>query len=225
LNEALQLFVDLLHSDPRAPTSVTDPAEVRRVHVADALTGLEVPELAAATRIADVGSGAGLPGAVLAVSLPEAHVDLIESARRKCEFMADAVAAAGIENAQVVCERSESWAAAEPPEGGRETYDAVTIRAVGSLATDAELASPLLRRGGVLVVWKGARRADEEAALERGLAELAMELADVRAVTPYRGSRNHHLYVLRKSGPTPDGLPRRPGLAAKRPPGARRGVG
>ncbi len=193
--------------------------------MADALAGLEVTELAHARRIADVGSGAGLPGVVLATSLAGAEVDMIESSAKKCAFMEEAIAAAGIANAHVVAERSETWAAAEPPEGGRETYDAVTIRAVGSLATDAELASPLLQRDGVLVVWKGARRSEEEAGLERALPELAMALADVRAVTPYRGSRNHHLYVVRKTGPTPEGLPRRPGLASRRPLGARRAVG
>jgi 16S rRNA (guanine527-N7)-methyltransferase len=225
LNEALQLFVQKLHSDPRAPTSVTDPAEARNVHIADALAGLEVPQLATATRIADVGSGAGLPGIVLAASLPRARVDLIESAAKKCAFMQEALAETGIANARVIAARSEDWAATSPPDGGREAYEAVTIRAVGSLATDAELASPLLRAGGVLVVWKGARRAAEEAGVAAAVPELGMELADVMPVAPYPGSRNRHIYVLRKAGPTPDGLPRRPGLAAKRPLGARRGVG
>ncbi len=101
----------------------------------------------------------------------------------------------------------------------------MTIRAVGSLATDAELASPLLAEGGVLVVWKGRRRAAEEAELAAALPRLAMELADVMAVHPYGGSRDRHLYVLRKSGPTPPEFPRRAGMAAKRPLGARRSVG
>ncbi len=121
--------------------------------------------------------------------------------------------------------RSEEWARAQPPEGGREAYDAVAIRAVASLATDAELASPLLRAGGALVLWKGARDAAEEDGLARALPALGMELAEVMPVSPYPGSRDRHLHVLRKSAPTPPELPRRAGLAAKRPLGARRGVG
>jgi 16S rRNA (guanine527-N7)-methyltransferase len=223
--DPLDLFVSKLSSDPRAPTSVTDPDAARLVHVADSLSGLEVAELAAARRIADVGSGAGFPGAALATALPKAHVDLVEASSRKCAFLRDALEAAGIPNAAVVCARSEEWAVAQTPAGGREAYDAVTMRAIGSLATDAELASPLLRDGGVAVLWKGSRDPDEEDELARSLPRLAMEVTEVRPVSPYPGSRDRHLHVLRKSGPTPEDLPRRPGMAAKRPLGARRAVG
>ena len=69
------------------PTTVRDPQEAWRTHVLDSLTGLEVPELRDAERIADVGAGAGFPGLALAAALPDAHVDLIEATSRKCEFM------------------------------------------------------------------------------------------------------------------------------------------
>jgi 16S rRNA (guanine527-N7)-methyltransferase len=113
----------------------------------------------------------------------------------------------------VVCGRSEDWASAE----GREAYDAVTARAVGRLATLAELASPLLRDRGVLAAWKGARSENEEAELARALERLALEPLEIRSVQPYRGSRDRHIHLLRKNGPTPKDLPRRPGMAAKRP--------
>ena len=140
-------------------------------------------------------------------------VDLVESAGRKCDFIREAIERMELENAAVVCERSETWA-----EGvGREGYDAVTARAVGGLATLAELASPLLSEGGVLVAWKGARSPDEESELARAVPRLAMEPVEIRAVEPYQGSRDRHIHLLRKNGPTPNGLPRRPGMAAKRP--------
>ena len=211
--EALESLVALLASERDAPSAVRDPAQAWRVHVADSLTGAELPELAGATTIADVGAGAGLPGLVLAASLPEARVDLIESVGRKCEFIRRAAARMQIDNARAVCDRSESWAAGT----GREAYDAVTARAVGRLATIAELASPLLREGGALVAWKGRRDADEEAELERAAARLAIEPVDVRWVGPYAGSRHRHLHLMRKTGPTPADLPRRPGIAKKRP--------
>ena len=169
--------------------------------MADSLSALEVEALRAARRIADLGAGAGFPGLPLAVALPGSRVDLIESTGRKCEFIRRAIERAGIDNARVVCERSESWAARRPPDGGREGYDAVTARAVGRLSTVAELASPLLVEGGALVAWKGRRDADEEAELGRAAARLAMEVDEVRWVGPYAGSRHRHLHVLRKSGP------------------------
>jgi 16S rRNA (guanine527-N7)-methyltransferase len=185
------------------------------VHVADSLTGLEVGELATARRIADIGSGAGFPGFVLAVALPEAHVDLIESVGRKCEFMHRAIEASGISNASVLNARSEELARKEK----RESYDVVTARAVGRLSTLAELASPLLPEGGVLVAWKGKRNPGEEEQLDRASIELAVKLEDVLDVGDRAGSKHRHLYVVRKLRPTPEDLPRRPGLAKKRPRG------
>jgi 16S rRNA (guanine527-N7)-methyltransferase len=213
----LRALVEALAADPAAPSSVTDPERAWRVHIADSLSGLEVEPLARASRIADVGAGAGFPGLVLAVALPATPVDLIESVARKCEFMDRAIARVGLESAAVVCRRAEEWARLVPPDGGREAYDAVTARAVGRVATIAELASPLLVDGGTLVAWKGRRDPEEEAEMERAAERLAMEPVAIRWVGPYAGSRNRHLHVLRKSGPTPEGLPRRPGMAKKRP--------
>jgi 16S rRNA (guanine527-N7)-methyltransferase len=206
-----------LASTPGAPTSVRDPSQAWRVHIADSLSGLEFEPLANARRIADVGAGAGFPGLVLAVALPEATVDLIESTSRKCEFMRAAIARVEIANARVVCERAETWALELPPRGGREFYEAVTARAVGRLATLAELAAPLLAAGGMLVAWKGRRDPAEEAELERAGRRLGMELRECRWVGPYAGSRNRHLYLMVKVGATPPDLPRRPGTAKKRP--------
>jgi len=185
------------------------------VHVADSLTGLEFEQLATAPRIADIGSGAGFPGLVLAVALPDARVDLIESVGRKCDFIRRAIDAAGIANTRVINARSEDLAADE----GREAYAAVTARAVGRLSTLAELASPLLEDGGALVAWKGKQDPDEEAQLERAGEALAMRPEEIRHVGPYAGSEHRHLHLIRKSGPTPTDLPRRPGMAKKRPRG------
>jgi 16S rRNA (guanine527-N7)-methyltransferase len=205
----------LLAAERASVSSVTDPEQAWKVHVADSLSGLEVEDLRNAPRIADIGSGAGFPGLVLAVALPGSRVDLIESVGRKCDFIRHALAAAGIDNARVVESRSEDLARGE----GREVYDAVTARAVGRLSTLAELASPLLRDGAALVAWKGRRDPAEEAQMENAAAALAMQPVDVLHVGPYAGSRHRHLHVLRKVGPTPSNLPRRPGMAKKRPQG------
>jgi len=213
----MRAVLDLLDRDRAAPSAVRDPEEAWRVHVADSLTGLEVGELRDARAVADVGSGAGFPGLVLAAGLPEARVDLIEARAGKCEFMRRAIDAAGIANARVVCKRAEIWATTPAPEGGRESYEVVTARAVGRLSTLAELAVPLLVDGGLLIAWKGRRDTDEEGEMARAAERLSMQPREVRWVGPYAGSRHRHLHVIRKRGPTPAGLPRRPGMAKKRP--------
>ncbi len=212
--EKLERVLELLAAERASVSSVVDE-RAWRVHVLDSLTGLEVPELRAARRIADVGAGAGFPGLALAVALPAARVDLVESVGRKCEFMRRAIAAAGIAGARVLEIRSEELAGGE----GREAYDAVTARAVGRLSTLAELASPLLKPNGVLVAWKGKRDPEEESQLERAAAALAMSPERILDVGDRAGSEHRHLHLIRKSGPTPANLPRNPGIAKKRPKG------
>jgi 16S rRNA (guanine527-N7)-methyltransferase len=213
LDELLRIL-----AEPRAPIASSTVAQARDVHVADSLSGLELDPIRSAGRIADLGSGAGLPGLVLAAALPDARVDLIESIERKCAFVRDAAARMALANVAVVCERSEDWARGK----GGEAYDVVVARSVGRLATLAELASPLLREGGLLVAWKGRRSAEEEAEAVRAADRIAMEPIEIRSVQPYPSSRDRHIHLLRKNGPTPNGLPRRPGMAAKRPFGSER---
>ena len=210
----LETVLALLAQERASVSSVVDQ-RAWRVHVLDSLTGLEVDELRAARRIADVGAGAGFPGLALAVALPDARVDLVESVGRKCEFMRAAIGAAAIGNAEVLNQRSEDLAAAE----GRESYDAVTARAVGRLSTLAELASPLLEPNGVLVAWKGKRDTEEEQQLLNAAEALAMRPERIIDVGDRAGSEHRHLHVIRKAGPTPANLPRNPGIAKKRPKG------
>ena len=188
-----------------------DPQAAADVHVADSLSGLELEAVRGARAIADVGSGAGLPGLVLAAALPEARVWLVESASRKCAFLERAIGAMGIHNAEVVCERAEAWAA------GRDACDLVTARAVAPLAVLVEYAAPLLRAGGALVAWKGRPEADEEAAGERAAEVAGLGPREVARVRPFPGVRDRTLYLYVKVRPTPDHLPRRPGMARKRP--------
>lgn len=212
--ERLELVLELLGAERASVSSVVDQ-RAWKVHVEDSLTGLEVPGLREASRIADVGAGAGFPGLVLAVALPAARVDLIESVGRKCDFIGRAIERAAISNATVLNLRSEEWAGAD----GREVYDAVSARAVARLSTLAELASPLLKPNGTLVAWKGKRDSEEEAQLGRAAESLAMAPQQVLVVGGTAGSKHRHLHVVTKVGPTPADLPRRPGIAKKRPRG------
>jgi 16S rRNA (guanine527-N7)-methyltransferase len=212
--ETLRRVLDLLAEERASVSSVVDE-RAWKVHVLDSLTGLEVEGLREAGRIADVGAGAGFPGLALAVALPGSRVDLVESVGRKCDFMSRAIAAGGIPNARVLNTRSEDLAGGE----GRESYDAVTARAVGRLSTLAELASPLLKPNGVLIAWKGKRDEEEESQLQSAAEQLAMQPERVLDVGDRAGSQHRHLHVIRKTGPTPTNLPRKPGLAKKRPKG------
>ncbi|HEX8053066.1 MAG TPA: 16S rRNA (guanine(527)-N(7))-methyltransferase RsmG [Thermoleophilaceae bacterium] len=210
--DTLERILAALDAEPDPHTSVS-PGEAVDVHIADSLAGLAVPALRSAHTIADLGAGAGFPGLVLATVLAHARVDLIESASRKTAVIDRLAAAGGLQNARAVTARAEDWAAAE----GREAYDTVTARAVAPLAVLVEYAAPLLRPGGVLVAWKGAREDQGEAAGAAAAALVGLRPADVLPATPYPASRNRHLNVFEKVAPTPPRFPRRAGMAAKRP--------
>jgi 16S rRNA (guanine527-N7)-methyltransferase len=210
---ALGALLDALAAEPDPPTTVADRARAVEVHLADSLSGLEVEALRAAPTIVDLGAGAGFPGLPLAVALPHARVDLVEARARKGEVIERLRAAADIGNARAVVARAEDWARAE----GTRAYSAVTARALGSLALLCEYAAPLLEEGGVLVCWKGARDPEEEASGANAAAEVGLSLLEVRATTPFFGSRSRHLHVFAKTAPTPPRFPRRAGIAAKRP--------
>jgi 16S rRNA (guanine527-N7)-methyltransferase len=205
--------LEALAGEPDPHTTVSRPAAALDRHVADALTALEVPAVRDAAHIADLGAGAGFPGLVLALVMPDTRVDLIESAARKTAVIERLAAAADVPNARAITARAEDWARDE----GRGTYDLVTARAVAALPVLVEYAAPLLVDGGSLVAWKGACEREEEIAGGRAAEAVGLTPTDVIAVQPFDGARDRRLYVFQKMAPTPERYPRRAGMAAKRP--------
>lgn len=208
---ALSSLLALICGDPTAPTTIREPAVAVDAHVADALVGLELSAVRDARRVADLGAGAGFPGLVLAVARPEAEVVVVESNRRKCEFLERAATRLGLANVVVVPERAESWTE------GLGTRDLVTARAVAPLPVLVEYAAPLLAPGGALVAWKGKRDEGEEADGVAAASATGLELAQIVPVRPWSGAEQLHLHLYLKVGSTPERFPRRPGMARKRP--------
>lgn len=209
--QRLGVVLEGLAGDPRAPTTVRDPREVLDGHLADSLTALDLEEVRSAGRVADIGSGAGMPGLALASALGQASFWLLESQASKCAFIAALGARAGIPNARVVCSRAEEWT------DGRELQDLVVCRAVAAQPVVLEYASPLLREGGRLVEWRGARSEAEEQSAAAAAEVLGLSRVAIHRVQPFPAARDRHLHVFEKVGPTPPGFPRRAGLARKRP--------
>jgi 16S rRNA (guanine527-N7)-methyltransferase len=201
--DPLVALLEALEAEPDPPTTVADPVDE---HVADSLSAL--PHLGAPASLADIGSGAGFPGLVLAAALPASHVTLIESQRRHAAVAERLGGAAGLRNVSVLPCRVEEV---------RDHFDLVTARAVASLAVLVEYAAPLLVDGGRLVAWKGARDAAEELGGEEAGRVVGLSLDRVVAVEPFPGAHSRHLHFYTKTAPTPDRFPRRPGMARKRP--------
>ena len=154
--DALAAYVGLLLGWRRANvTGLTDPVAVVDTLIGDSLALLAVPQLQEREQGAwlDLGAGAGIPGIPLAVALPGVRITLLDAVAKKCAFLEEAVQASGLTGrAQVVCARSERYAAAGS--AGREAHGVVLARAVAELAVLVELAAPLLAVDGVLLASK-----------------------------------------------------------------------
>ncbi len=207
----LEAFGAILAWDELAPTTVREPLRVRDDHLADALVALELPVVSGARVIADLGSGAGVPGIPLAIARPRAKVFLVEGNARKCEFLASVAADLPLPNAEVVNARAENWRA------GIGACDVVTARALAPLDVIAEYAAPFLKLGGALVAWRGRREEAGEADAARAAALLGLEISEPVRVEPYPRAEHRHLHVFTKIAQTPSRFPRRDGVARKRP--------
>jgi 16S rRNA (guanine527-N7)-methyltransferase len=207
----LVTVLEVLEGDEHAPTTVRTARDAADRHLSDSLTGLDFDYLTDARAIADLGAGAGFPGLALAIALPGAQVSLVESQRRKCDFLERVCSAARVKNTTVVCARAEEWSA------GAAANDAVVARAVASQPVVLEYAAPLLCVGGALLDWRGRRVQDEERAAVDAAQELGLELREVRPVRPFAAATDRHVHVFVKVRATPARFPRRAGIARKRP--------
>ncbi|WIE75679.1 16S rRNA (guanine(527)-N(7))-methyltransferase RsmG [Curtobacterium sp. MCSS17_007] len=131
------------------------PLELPRLWTRHILnSALLAPLLEADGRVADVGSGAGLPGLVLAVARPDVSFTLIEPMERRCDWLNSESERLGLENVTVLRGRAEDVA-------DEVVVDQVTARAVSALSKLIPLTVPLVRSGGQLILMKGARVGEE----------------------------------------------------------------
>jgi 16S rRNA (guanine527-N7)-methyltransferase len=196
-------------------TSVKTATEAMKVHVADSLAGLELAPIQYAKSIIDIGSGAGFPGLVLAVMLPETQITLVDSVRKKMEAAAAFAKQLELSNIECLWGRAEEIAATGSPH--REAYDVVTARALAQLGVLLEYSAPLLRETGHLVAWKGSPEPSELDSATASAEILGFSPGELTATKPFKGSRGRHFYVAQKDRPTEDRFPRRAGVALKRP--------
>ena len=187
-------------ADEHAPTAVRARQQRRDVHLADSLVGAGARGGTRRRQRSPTSARApGFPGLALAVALPGREVRLVESQRRKCEFLERVCAAAGVENARVVCDARGGVARGR----GRATTSVVAARSRPQPVV-LEYAAPLLRLGGALVDWRGRARPEEEARPTAAAAELGLRRWRSAPCTPFEGASEPHLHVFVKVAETPE---------------------
>lgn len=165
----LGAYVDLLleANQQMNLTRIDDRADAELLHIGDSLSILPfIPR--DAQRLADVGSGGGLPGIPIAIARPELRVTLIDSTQKKAEFLRTVATKLQLENVTVIGERSEQLRGHQ--------WDVVTARALSAMDKLVPTCLPLVKPGGVLLAMKGPRGREELANIETQ-----------RAIRRYRG--------------------------------------
>lgn len=167
-------------------TAIRDGDEMVPQHLLDSLAIL--PYLKDVQRLADIGSGAGLPGIPLAIACPELAVTLIESVQKKSAFQQQAKIALGLANVSIYSGRIE-----ELKLKSNTSFDAVVARAFSDLSLLTKAAAPLLRAEGRIFAMKGTYPAEEAAALPAGWRVAASHRLQVPGLDAER-----HLLILER---------------------------
>jgi len=210
--ERLGLFLAMMELANRSfnLTGITEPEAMWHRHILDSLSLMPVvSELPVGAHVADVGSGAGLPGIPLAIALPHLRFTLMESTTKKARFIESVIAALGLKNVRVEAERVETLA--HMRRAHRDQYACAVARAVGHLAVLLELTVPLLAPLGRAALTKG-QKAEQEL-LEAQEAMMQVGAEHVGTIPTPTGT----ILVFEKVRPTPKTLPRRPGEPARAP--------
>jgi 16S rRNA (guanine527-N7)-methyltransferase len=165
-------------------TAVRDLAKMVGAHLLDSLS---VVPLLSGENVLDVGSGAGLPGIPIAVAKPDCKVTLLDSNHKKAAFLRQAVADLALKNANVVCERVESWVA---PRG----FEVIISRAFSDLGEFVALTGRLLAPSGVLAAMKGLYPFEELERLPSGF-----RVKEVRALQVPGLEAERHLVLIERA--------------------------
>jgi len=194
-------------------TSITEPLAAWEKHIFDSLTLLPfMQESGKSAKVADIGSGGGVPAIPLAIVCPGFDFTLIETTGKKAQFLMHAALTLGLGNVRTVNSRAED--VGQEFRTHRAVYDIVTARAVGRINVLAELTAPLVKVGGLVVLTKG-----EKAQEELDEARLAMKTVGLAHAGTHE-TPTGRVVVLEKTRPTPRPYPRRAGEPKRSPIGS-----
>lgn len=183
-------------------TAITEPADIATLHFLDSAALLTLADFPNKS-VADIGTGAGFPGVPLRILEPSIHLTLLDSLRKRIDFLQDVCADLNLEDVACIHARAEEFAASH-----RESFDIVTSRAVASLPLLAELCLPLVKPGGTFLAMKSV---DSDEELEASAHAIDLLGGTVEQVSDYvipGTDVRHRLIQIKKIRMTPKKYPR-----------------
>ncbi|MBE6896366.1 MAG: 16S rRNA (guanine(527)-N(7))-methyltransferase RsmG [Ruminococcaceae bacterium] len=188
-------------------TAITEEKEIVERHFIDSLLPLRSEYIKNGAECADVGTGAGFPGVPIAIMRPDIKMELIDSLRKRLDFLNLVIEKTGIENCETRHIRAEDAAKGEL----RERFDIVFSRAVARTVSLTELCLPLVREGGYMLALKSIAAKEE---LEEAKAAIDILGGDTPILF---GSDERNMVIIKKIKKTPKGYPRKAGKATSSP--------
>jgi 16S rRNA (guanine527-N7)-methyltransferase len=199
-------------------TTIREPSAIVDRHFLDSLTcavpALGVLQGGEPISCIDVGAGVGLPGIALALAFPNVRLTLLESTRKRAEFLERAVEHLALDGARAVWARAEDAARLSEH---RERYRLVVARALAPLPVALELCVPFAAIGGMVVLPRGAESIATLDVAGRVATRLGGEARDPMPLTYGFSGADRYLAVVDKAHPTPAAYPRRAGVPSRQP--------
>ena len=195
-------------------TAIQEPEKIRTKHFLDSLTCLLAMRDTPMDKIIDVGTGAGFPGLPLKILYPRMQLTLVESVRKKVEFLYHIVQTLGLEGVEILNDRVETIGQIDLH---RQRYDWAIARAVAVMPVLMEYLIPLVRVGGAAIAMKGVNAPAEVQTSESAIQILGGHLRKLIPVMLPGVADERYLIVIDKIAATPPAYPRRAGIPAKKP--------
>ena len=185
-------------------TGITEDREVVIKHFGDSVSLLGTADFEGKSVI-DVGTGAGFPGLPLKIACPSIELTLLDSLKKRLDFLKAVCDKTGIE-AELVHGRAEDTAR---DENYRERFGIAVSRAVAELNILAEMDMPFVKKGGLMLALKGPNAYDEAKRAENAVRTLGGEIREIRKIILPETELEHTVIIIEKTGETPEKYPRR----------------
>ncbi|MBD2294177.1 16S rRNA (guanine(527)-N(7))-methyltransferase RsmG [Anabaena sphaerica FACHB-251] len=200
-------------------TRITEPEEFWEKHLWDSLRGVApkqhfIDSLDQGASVIDIGTGAGFPGVPISMIFPSCQVSLLDSTRKKINFIETILSSLSLTNAKTIVGRAEEIGQENKY---RQSYDLALIRAVGTASACAEYSLPLVKKGGLAVIYRGSWTKEENQSLENAVKQLGGRVELIEEFTTPLSNSIRHCLFLRKVGNTPASFPRAVGVPTQKP--------
>lgn len=195
-------------------TGITEFQEVLVKHFLDSLACVNAVDMKKVTTVMDIGTGAGFPGVPLKIAFPHLEACLLDSLKKRVNFLEETFALLKLQNITAIHGRAEEFA---KNKSYRETYDLCVSRAVSNLATLSEYCLPYVKVGGKFISYKSGTVQEEAEQAEKAVRILGGKIQDVVYFNLPDSEIQRSLVVIEKIKPTPGKYPRKAGTPLKEP--------